>query len=143
VSSPSNSRDSIFRRHDRYINSFTVCDSASSLVLVKDIVIIFYLFALQTTGPPNSFRTCSCKLFWSRVLSVKKISLIHIKEVTVDSCLNWIHQNQVLYRYCTTWLVASWCIFSGWQLCLESLAAAKATFSQVNMVMYRIELIFH
>ena len=77
------------------------------------------------------------------MLSAKEASLAHTKEVIADSCPNWMHQNRVLYRYSTTWFAASWYIFPGRQLCLDSLAAAKAMSGLVDMAAYRTEPIFH
>src|SRR5580692_828637 len=53
-----------------------------------------------------------------------------------------MHWNRVLYRYCTTRSAASWCNFPGRQLCLDSLAAAKAMSGHVEIAAYRIEPIF-
>ena len=46
ASGSSSSMDSAFRRRDRYIDSFAVCDSANSSALVEDVVTVSYLFAL-------------------------------------------------------------------------------------------------
>ena len=57
ASGSSSSMDSAFRRHDRYIDSFAICDSANSSASVEEVVTVSCLFALQAIGPPNSFRT--------------------------------------------------------------------------------------
>src|SRR5580692_5964526 len=76
------------------------------------------------------------------VLSAKEASLAHTYEVASDSCPYRMHWNRVLYRYLITLSAASWCILPGRQLCLESLAAAKAMSGLVEIAAYRIDPIF-
>ena len=60
------------------IASFTVCNRANNLASILNVIIIFYLFALQAISPLNSFIIYPYELFLLIVLSINNILLAQI-----------------------------------------------------------------
>ena len=66
------------------IASFTIYNRANNLASVLNVITIFYLFALQAIGPPNSFIIYPYKLFLLMELSANNTSLAQINNYVLS-----------------------------------------------------------
>src|SRR5436190_7381430 len=94
-----------FRSQLVKIASLAVCDRASNLALVLDVVTVFCLLAFHVIAPPNNSIIYPCELLRSSVLSANDASLAQIKEWASLSSSPYLNAFPfMLYRY---WIVRS------------------------------------